>query len=185
MQPMTVTSSCNTIGSEKTNEDICMYLQAVINPLHFDLVETYVRRLRSNCTAFSHIIFARIIEDGCTRVGVPYTERCNHTTQVRTVHDTIVNMEDVIQTFGFIAQTTFSNFRNLHFYVCRAVDLLQLVGDQLERVDREYLESLKRLLEVDLHQQELAKIYGPTFGTLVEIGNRLRLLLDPKKFTKP
>jgi hypothetical protein len=85
-------------------------------------------------------------------------------------------MNDVILAFRYTAHTTFANLRQLHHRARHAVDIGDSSRPLLKNADREQLDRLKLLLEIDLQELPSREIPPAAFGTLASMGRWLRTI---------
>jgi hypothetical protein len=156
------------------DKDANRYLQAAIEARYFTAVHELVRP--QGPTAYAHLVFARVVEENCKRFGIPYRIKCNQAAKIMSPHGTPVCMNDVILAFRYTAHTTFANLRQLHHRARHAVDIGDSSRPLLKNADREQLDRLKLLLEIDLQELPSREIPPAAFGTLASMGRWLRTI---------
>ncbi|KAM6491533.1 hypothetical protein JOM56_007207 [Amanita muscaria] len=175
----TLMKAAGESGSGEKDNAACEYLETTIDSRHFATVNQHVRSQAGNsCAAYAHLIFARIIEENCTRFHIPYKARCNQRTKVSSAHGAAICMNDIVCTFNFVAPTTFSNHQSLHLRAQSAVGLLEGGAPGLKAIDREYVQKLKILLETNLACLDVRKFSPSSLGSLAELTRRLKAALD-------
>ncbi|KAM6491160.1 hypothetical protein JOM56_013399 [Amanita muscaria] len=152
------------------DKDANQYLQAVIEAHYFMAVDKLVRP--QGPTAYAHLIFAQ--EN--VQPGIPYRKMCNQAAKIMSPHGTPVCMNDVILAFRYMAHTTFANLRQLHHRARHAVDIGDSSRPLLKNADREQLDKLKLLLQIDLQELPSREIPPAAFGTLASMIRWLRTI---------
>jgi hypothetical protein len=154
--------------------DVELYLRSVIDTEIFDIMEE-LGNLQSMHSAFSQLVQNRVVEHCCQILSVDYSSSCNQLRKFPNPHprQPALSMNNIIQVFGKLQPSTFSNHRGTHFLALKVVKLLTTHVNQLEVQDADFLKHMNALLMCKLELVALRALARTPLGGIDALQPRL------------
>lgn len=160
-----------------------LYLNAVVDKKYVRAYEDHALHRSLAEKAFATMIFSRIVEDVCSRVGVHFTGQ-SLAYKVQTMNGPDVSLEDIIKFFGektppgfpgsVTSPATFKNHRTCYMRVQSCVRVQEIRRANLNAEERAFLELLEKLLGTEFSQ--LSSLQASQYGRLKDFQERVNAL---------
>jgi hypothetical protein len=133
--------------------------------------------------AFATMIFSRIVEDVCSKVGVWFTGQ-SLTYKMQTMNGPDISLEDIIKFFGektppgfpgsVTSLATFKNHRMCYMRIQSCVRVQEICCTSLNVDECAFLELLEKLLDTEYSQ--LGTLQASQYGCLKDFQERVNAL---------
>ena len=160
-----------------------LYLDAVINKKYVHAYEDHALHCSLVEKAFATMIFSRIVEDVCSRVGVHFTSQ-SLAYKVQTMNGPDVSLEDITKFFsektppGFpgsvTSPATFKNHRTCYMWVQSCIQVQEVHHTNLNADEHAFLELLEKLLGTEYSQLDC--LQASQYGCLKDFQERVNVL---------
>jgi hypothetical protein len=160
-----------------------LYLNAVVDQKFVHAYEDHALHRSLVEKAFATMIFSRIVEDVCSKVGVQFTGQ-SLAYKTQTMNGLDISLEDIIKFFGektppgfpglVTSPATFKNHRTCYMRVQSCVRVQEIRRANLNADERAFLELLEKLLDTEYSQ--LGTLQASQYGRLKDFQERVNTL---------
>jgi hypothetical protein len=170
-------------SSRPPSSNLQLYLNAVVDQKFVHAYEDHALHCSLVKKAFATMIFSRIVEDVCSKVGVRFTGQ-SLAYKMQAMNGPDISLEDIIKFFGektppgfpglVTSPATFKNHRTCYMHVQSCVRVQEIRRTNLNVDEHAFLELLEKLLDTEYSQ--LGTLQALQYGCLKDFQERVNAL---------